>query len=132
MNLAHGIYKKENKVFTIKRNDKPLKGIYSLPGGKIQNESSKKALERELKEELGLKISLDEKDFIEQIDYRTKNLNFSVSYFKINFDENKIKPNKKEISEIKWMNTKEFCENLIKAGLNKKGVNKLSVLLNET
>ena len=36
MMLAHCVFKKNGKVFAVERNDKPLKGIYSLPGGKIQ------------------------------------------------------------------------------------------------
>ncbi len=130
IHLVHAVFKKDNKIFAIKRNDKPLKGFYSLPGGRIEKETKEDALKRELKEELGIDVYVDQKDFLGKISYTGKNLDFTVFYFKINLEENKISLNKKEISGTKWLSIPDFCENLLKAGLNKESVNRLNVLLN--
>lgn len=61
LEVVCGIIYKNNKIFIArKKKGKPLAGYWEFPGGKIeQNESAKKALARELKEELGMLITVE-------------------------------------------------------------------------
>lgn len=48
---------KNNKVLLIKRNNKPMKGKYFTPGGRIlKNETIEEAIKRKGKEELGIDL----------------------------------------------------------------------------
>ncbi len=50
-----------DEVLLLKRNTEPLKGHWGLPGGRVElGETPKQAAIRELKEETGIKASMDE------------------------------------------------------------------------
>ena len=55
-----GIIYKEGRIFIArKKQGKPLAGFWEFPGGKIeQHESPEEALQRELQEELGMRVSI--------------------------------------------------------------------------
>lgn len=55
------IIEKNGKILLIKRNKKPFKNFWVIPGGHVEyGETVEKAAEREAKEETGLKIKLKE------------------------------------------------------------------------
>lgn len=58
MQVAVALIRKENKFFIQKRKEKgPLAGLWEFPGGKFENgETSRHALNREVKEELGCRV----------------------------------------------------------------------------
>ncbi|HIA60319.1 MAG TPA: NUDIX domain-containing protein, partial [Pelagibacterales bacterium] len=62
-NVVAAIIKKENRYLIVQRNRKKHLGLKcEFPGGKVRsNESFKEALIREIKEELNITISVQEK-----------------------------------------------------------------------
>lgn len=82
-------------------------------GGAIAGESSQEAIERELYEELGVKIQL--------IDMRPKlTINFKYGFDDVYIIEkdvfiNKLKLQSSEVSEVKWASLEEICS-MIKKG----------------
>ena len=53
----YGICSQDNKILCIKKGRGPYKGLFDLPGGGIEfGEDLEKALEREIKEEVGVSI----------------------------------------------------------------------------
>ena len=55
---VYGILIKNDKILLIKKGNGPYKGLLDLPGGTIEfDESPKEALERELVEEVGIKLT---------------------------------------------------------------------------
>ena len=66
--VVAAIIYKDNKVFATQRGYGDFKGGWEFPGGKIEpGETHKQALSREIKEELGIEIEID--DLIKTIDY---------------------------------------------------------------
>lgn len=55
---VYGILIKNDKILLIKKGNGPYKGLLDLPGGTIEfDESPKEVLERELVEEVGIKLT---------------------------------------------------------------------------
>ena len=91
---------RDNKVLIAKRSDKKFKGLWEFPGGKVNNgESDKKCLERELKEELGIKTSTGEMFCEVKHDYHDFRIHLISYYSKIIKGE----PKKIEHLELKWV-----------------------------
>jgi 8-oxo-dGTP diphosphatase len=99
-------------ILLIKRKYEPFKGKWAIPGGFVlNNESLEEAVERELKEETGIKIS-----YLEQLytfgkpnrDPRARVV--SIAYFSL------IRPNAFKISastdaeQVQWFNIRELPE----------------------
>lgn len=60
VNVAIGIITNEDKVLLIKRERGDFIGLYGLPGGKVEEcEHIDTAIEREINEELGLKLKFN-------------------------------------------------------------------------
>lgn len=58
---VYGILQSENKILMIKKGKGPYTGLLDLPGGRIEpEESTEKALIRELQEETGLNVSINQ------------------------------------------------------------------------
>lgn len=66
---------KENKILLIKRGKPPRKGDWSLPGGAIElGETTVEAVKREIKEETGLSITLDNViDIVDFVEHSSEN-----------------------------------------------------------
>ena len=62
INVVCGIIKKDAKIFIARRaKHKSMAGKWEFPGGKVENfETETQALKRELNEEFGMKVEVDE------------------------------------------------------------------------
>ncbi len=106
-------YSKENgvSILLIKRKYAPFKGKWALPGGFVEEkESLEKAVERELKEETGIKI-----DYLEQLytfgkpNRDPRNRTISVAYFGIvNASKFQKLQASTDASEAEWFNIKDL------------------------
>ncbi len=100
---------KDNKILLLKRNEELFKGYWDLPGGYMQeNETTKEALKREVKEELGVSdINLT---FIKSLPgkaYWKKEEYPILSHFYLTEVNEEIKLNK-ENSEFKFVDLKSL------------------------
>lgn len=82
-------------------------------GGAQENESSIDCIKRELKEELGIEVDMDNLSFIGS--YARINDFVEVFLLKSNIDASKLVLQKEEVQQAKWMKIEEF-EQLIKKG----------------
>ena len=80
-NVVAAIIKKENRYLIVQRNRKKHLGLkWEFPGGKVKsNESFKEALIREIKEELNITISVQEK--IAEETYKDHKIDIHLFYF---------------------------------------------------
>ena len=98
----------ENKIFLM---TSPKWKAWIIPGGKIEeSETEEQALKREIKEELGIKISNIEKVGTKikfpSPDFKEKDVKFIFIDFFAKALSTQIKPNK-EIKEYGWFTLKE-------------------------
>ena len=80
-NVVAAIIKKENRYLIVQRNRKKHLGLkWEFPGGKVRsNESFEEALIREIKEELNITISVQEK--IAEETYKDHKIDIHLFYF---------------------------------------------------
>jgi 8-oxo-dGTP diphosphatase len=105
------LLKKGSKLLITSRpKNKFLSGFWELPGGKcFVNESFEKCAVRELYEEIGIKIEIEDLYNIELITHRYKNTFIIMMIYLVKHWRGKIKP--KEKQELAWINryqVKEF------------------------
>lgn len=112
-NIVNAIILKDNKLLTIKRKIDPWPGMYGLPGGHIEEEENRiESLKRELKEEMGLEIKVNESDFLGIETLRYKSREFKIFFYKAEIVGGEEKPQKEEVEEIKWLGFNDFIQNL--------------------
>ena len=76
----------ENKILLVKRSNHPAKGMWAVPGGKIQaGETMQQALVREIKEETGLDIRVGEIVFVFDVIRHDEQKELSFHYVIIDF-----------------------------------------------
>ena len=99
--VASGIIIKDNKILIGLRSKKDQGGgLWEFPGGKIElEESDINAVIRELKEELGIDVSVEQK--VMQYIHKYKNTLYDISFFEINSFKGEVKMNVHD--EIKWV-----------------------------
>jgi 8-oxo-dGTP diphosphatase len=115
------ILRKENKVLLTKRNIKPYKNYWCLPGGHVEKgERVDKAVRREVREETGLEFEPEFFNYYDEIilekDWHAVTLIF------IGNPRGEIKTDKVEVKEVSWFSKKEvnnlnlaFCvKNILK------------------
>ena len=93
------------RVLCAQRGYGPLIGKWEFPGGKVEKgETDQQALAREIKEELGIDIIVQ--DFIEEsyTEYKDKNINLRV--YKCKYVSGEI--NDTEHQSLKWMKNEEL------------------------
>lgn len=100
------IIERNGKVLLIKRNNKPYKNYWSLPGGHINwGERVEEAIKREVKEEIGLdfqpKFFNYQNEIIPKINWH------SLVLFFIGKARGEMKLNKSEVKNLKWFSKKE-------------------------
>ena len=105
-NVVAAIIKKDNHFLIVKRNRKKHLGLkWEFPGGKVQeNETFEDALIREIKEELNIKISLQDK--IAEEKYKDEKIDIVLHYFLCTQEGGTIKLNEHE--DLAWVEKKDF------------------------
>tara|TARA_Y100001960_G_scaffold108323_1_gene116260 strand:- start:334 stop:705 length:372 start_codon:yes stop_codon:yes gene_type:complete len=105
-NVVAAIIKKDNHFLIVKRNRKKHLGLkWEFPGGKVQeNETFEDALIREIKEELNIKISLQDK--IAEEKYKDEKIDIVLHYFLCTQEDGTIELNEHE--DLAWVEKKDF------------------------
>lgn len=112
------IFERDGKILLVKDS----KGVWELPGGRINHgEDPKKALKRELKEELGwtkidIKNIIDSWSFTSEVD--DTHYHFIVLTYACASDEQHIKEND-EYTEYKWVPAEKIDDLDMKNGYKK-------------
>ena len=104
--VVAAVIKKNNYFLIVKRNRKKHLGLkWEFPGGKVQeNETFEDALIREIKEELNIKISLQDK--IAEEKYKDEKIDIVLHYFLCTQESGTIELNEHE--DLAWVEKKDF------------------------
>ena len=105
-NVVAAIIKKNNRYLIVQRNKNKHLGLkWEFPGGKVKsNESFKEALIREIKEELNISISVQDK--IAQETYKDHKIDIHLFYFLCTQLSYTIEL--REHEKIAWVEKKDF------------------------
>ena len=105
-NVVAAIIKKDNHFLIVKRNRKKHLGLkWEFPGGKVkENETFEEALIREIKEELNIKISLQDK--LAEEKYKDEKIDIVLHYFLCTQEDGTIELNEHE--DLAWVEKKDF------------------------
>lgn len=98
----------ENRVLLAKRPEgKALAGLWEFPGGKIEaGETPENALKRELKEELGIDINIENLKPIQFSSFNYQDFHLLMPLWELRVWENEPKPLEKQ--EIAWVSAEEL------------------------
>lgn len=97
----------DNKFLITQRNDGDFKGLWEVPGGKIEaSETHKEALIREIHEELN--FTINPHTFLTTIDYQYPTFNLIMHVYVCNIV--KGKPTLSEHSNLKWVTQEEISK----------------------
>ena len=99
------IYNSKNQILITERGDKKFYGKWEFPGGKVEsNETFTEALSREIKEELNITISLQNK--IAEEKFKDERIDIVLHYFLCTQQSGIIELNEHE--DLAWVEKKDF------------------------
>jgi mutator protein MutT len=106
--IVAAIIRRGDKVLITKRPDHVhLAGLWEFPGGKVEaGESLEAALQREIREELGLDISVEDEFFSVQHEYPDK----SVHLHFFNCTILRGEPQPLDVADMRWVKTAELVD----------------------
>ena len=106
INVVAAIIKKDNHFLIVQRNRKKHMGLkWEFPGGKVEeNETFVEALSREIKEELNIKINLQDK--IAEEKYKDKKIDIVLHYYLCTQESGAIELTEHE--DLAWVEKKNF------------------------
>ncbi|PPR50933.1 MAG: CTP pyrophosphohydrolase [Alphaproteobacteria bacterium MarineAlpha5_Bin5] len=106
INVVAAIIKKDNHFLIVQRNRKKHMGLkWEFPGGKVEkNETFEEALLREIKEELNIKIVLQDK--IAEEKYKDEKIDIVLHYYLCIQESGTIILNEHE--NLAWIEKKDF------------------------
>ena len=111
--IVGGIIQKEDKLLLVKHKKK-FKDMWSIPGGKVENnESISKALRREIFEETHMRVRSEKS--LGSFESVTKNRNLVFFLFECKVS-GKFSQNE-EIKDFRWINTNRAKELDLKPGM---------------
>lgn len=94
-------------LIALRPEDKMLGGLWEFPGGKVElGESKEQALTRELKEELGVMVSVGEK--ITEIKHAYSHFKITLNAYECRIDAGQPEPKAKASKELKWIQPEEL------------------------
>jgi 8-oxo-dGTP diphosphatase len=98
-------------VLLTRRNVEPFKGEWVMPGGKIDlGESIVKALQREVMEEVGLQVEVEDIiDVFEHVTPGEDNYHFIILYYLCRPFSCDISHNYDEVAEARWVSQEELA-----------------------
>ena len=106
--VVAAVIRKGDKIFATQRGYGEYKGGWEFPGGKIEeNETPQEALVREIKEELGVEIKVE--DLIDTIEYDYPKFHLSMDCFWAQITSGAVVL--KEHDAAKWL-TKETLDSV--------------------
>tara|TARA_Y100001936_G_C15815614_1_gene528940 strand:- start:213 stop:587 length:375 start_codon:yes stop_codon:yes gene_type:complete len=106
VNVVAAVIKKNNHFLIVQRSRKKHLGLkWEFPGGKVEaKETFEEALLREIKEELNIKISLQDK--ITEEKYKDEKIDIVLHYFFCTQVSGSIQLNEHE--DLAWVEKKDF------------------------
>ena len=105
--IAVGLIWKENKILISKRHSNVmLGGLWEFPGGKIkESESAKNCVQREIKEELGVHVSVLEK--INTVKHAYTHFTIELTAYHCQYESGE--PATLDCADFKWIKTNEIA-----------------------
>ena len=112
------IVDEEERVLLTKRSVPPFKGMWVMPGGKIElGEPILKALKREVREEVGIEVDVDDLiDVFEHVTPGEDNYHFVIIYYLCRPLSCNINHNKQEVAEADWVPYQDLADYNIAEG----------------
>jgi 8-oxo-dGTP diphosphatase len=100
----------ENVVLT-RRSIPPFRGLWVMPGGKIDlGESIARAVAREVREEIGMEVRVDGLvDVFEHLTPGPDNDHFVILYYRCQPSTRELVPNPAEVAEARWVPRAELA-----------------------
>jgi 8-oxo-dGTP diphosphatase len=104
------IINSDGEVLLTKRNIPPFQGEWVMPGGKIDlGEPINSALQREVREEVGLEVEIEEMvDVFEHVTPGEDNYHFVILYYRCRPLSCSISHNHAEVAEARWVPGQEL------------------------
>jgi mutator protein MutT len=104
--VVAAIIRRDEQILITRRFDHVhLPGLWEFPGGKVEiNESLAAALEREIFEELGVRIQVEDEYFTTDYDYSTKTVR--LHFFNCSILEGT--PQAIEVADLRWVHPAEL------------------------
>ena len=112
------ILDEEERVLLTKRSVPPFKDMWVMPGGKIGlGEPIVEALKREVREEVGIKVDVDDLiDVFEHVTPGEDNYHFVIIYYLCRPLSCNIDHNRDEVDEAAWVNCDDLADYNIAEG----------------
>lgn len=106
VNVVAAVIRRDGKILITQRFDNVhLPGLWEFPGGKVEaGEMQEVALEREIREELGIKIRPGEEFFNIDHDYPTKSVR--LHFFNCTIIEGEPQP--LDVADLRWIEPKDL------------------------
>jgi 8-oxo-dGTP diphosphatase len=104
--VVAAIIRKDDKILiTLRPDNVHLARLWEFPGGKVEaGESLQMALRREIREELGIEIRVDDKVFTLDYDYPTRSVR--LHFFNCSVIDGDAQPLK--VADLQWVNPHEI------------------------
>jgi mutator protein MutT len=112
------LFNHRNEVLLIKRDKPPAKGLWSIPGGKLEaGESMVEACKREIKEETGLDTEV--KQIVAIVERRIENFHYVIIDFLAQLQDQKSSEPvaQSDVSEAKWVDMEAIAGYPLVGGL---------------
>jgi mutator protein MutT len=105
--VVAAIIRRSNKILITRRfDDVHLPGYWEFPGGKVEaNESLEGALEREIREELGLTVRVHDEYFMIEHSYPSRTV--KLHFFNCSVLDGEPKP--LEVADMRWVDVTELA-----------------------
>lgn len=105
--VVAAIIKKDDKIFTTRRNYGEFKNRWEFPGGKMElGETRGEALRREIREELELEVDIS--SYLTTVDYNYSDFHLKMHCFMCHICGGKLHLNAH--NDIKWMTLEKLDE----------------------